>query len=98
MTEVLTIQSFEPHVGTGFTIHTDERNEVLTLTEATPGKFSYPGGREPFSLTFNGSSNDLMLHSQMVVLQHPVMGELHIMISPLGRNEDGTFYYEAVFN
>lgn len=98
MLDTLTIASFEPHVGTGFTIHTDDRDEVLTLVQADRGKPSGKDLRESFSLVFNGSSNDLMFHSQMVMLSHPEMGDLGIMISPIGRNDDGTYRYEAVFN
>ncbi|MCW3849573.1 hypothetical protein OF829_20240 [Sphingomonas sp. LB-2] len=96
--EGLTKESFEPHIGTGFTIHTAELDEVFVLTEVTPGKPSYAGGREPFSLMFNGSSTELMFHSQLIVFEHPEMGGLAILVSPLGRNDDGTYRYEAVFN
>ena len=94
----LTIESFQPHIGTAFTVHTDQHEEVLTLKQVDAGKPSYPGGRDPFALVFDGSSNDLMFHSQTVVFHHPEMGELAFLISPFGRNDDGTFRYEAVFN
>jgi hypothetical protein len=97
MLETLTHESFEPHVGTGFAITTDDFEEVLTLTEIRPGK-PIPGfDRTPFALSFVGASQELMFHSQTVELKHPEMGTLAIMISPYGRNEDGTFRYEAVF-
>ena len=98
MSEVLTIESFQPHLGTGFAVHADEHVETFTLTEATPGKHSMPGGREPFSLVFDGSSKDLMFHSQLLHFKHEAMGDLAFMISAIGRNEDGTYRYEAVFN
>ena len=72
----LTIQSFEPHIGTGFKITTNNHVEVFTLTEVTPGKPSFPGGRDPFSLVFSGSSNDLMLNSQLIAFTHPEMAPL----------------------
>lgn len=93
----LTIESFQPHIGTAFTINTDEHVETFTLSEISPGKHGIPGGREPFALVFEGSSSEMMFHSQMVVLRHEVMGELAIMISPFARAEDGHFRYEAVF-
>jgi hypothetical protein len=98
MTEMLTMHDFEPHLGTGFTITTDSHVEVLTLDEVTASKHPNPGGREPFSLAFTGSSNDLMLHSQMVHFTHPAMGEITMTISPFGRTEEGYFRYEAVYS
>ena len=92
-----TIQDFQPHVGTGFVIHTNEHVETFTLTAVEPGKHSQPG-RESFALLFNGSSNDLMINSQLVLFKHDVMGDVEIMVSPIGRNDDGTVRYEAVFN
>lgn len=94
----LTIQDFEPHVGTGFVIHTNEHVETFTLTRVEASKHPGHNGREPFSLLFVGSSNDLMINSQLVLFKHEAMGDLAIMISPIGRNDDGTVRYEAVFN
>jgi hypothetical protein len=96
--EHLTHESFAPHVGTGFTIRTDDHDEVLTLTAVDPSKEYAQQVRQSFALLFDGSSNDLMFHSQLVVLSHPEMGDLPITISPIGRNEDGTYRYEAIFN
>jgi hypothetical protein len=96
--ELLTHEDFAPHVGTGFVIHTDDHDEVLTLTAVDPGKQMIEGGRVSFALLFSGSSNDLMFHSQMVRVDHPEMGKVDILISPFGRNDDGTYRYEAVFN
>ncbi|MES2441571.1 MAG: hypothetical protein V4574_01970 [Pseudomonadota bacterium] len=98
MIESLTHESFEPHVGTAFNIHTDNHNEALTLAKVDPGKQYMETGRQSFSLLFDGSSNDMMIHSQIVKLKHAELGDLDIMISPVGRNDDGTFRYEAVFN
>lgn len=91
----LTHEHFAAHVGTAFSIHTDNHVEVLTLKTVEPGSKYLE--RESFALVFHGSSNDLMFHSQMVRLDHAEMGPLDIMISPIGRNEDGTYKYEAVF-
>jgi hypothetical protein len=96
--ELLTHDDFEPHIDTAFVIHTDDHDEVLTLTQVDPGKHYADAGRQSFALMFNGSSTDLMLHSQLVRLDHAAMGKLDIMITPVGRNDDGTFRYEAVFN
>lgn len=98
MIDKLTYESFEPYIGTAFTIHTNDHDEVLTLKTVDPGKPYSEQLRQPFALTFDGSSNDLMFHSQMVRVKHAEMGDLDIMISPFGRNDDGTYRYEAVFS
>ena len=97
MLEDLTHESFEPHVGSGFAISVDGHEDVLTLTEVAARK-PVPGfDRAPFSLTFTGARSDALFNSQLLDMQHAELGTLSIMISPLGRNEDGTFRYEAVF-
>jgi hypothetical protein len=97
MLESLTHESFEPHVGTGFAIEAGEYAETLTLTEVKPRQPLAGFDRAPFSLSFTGASNELMFHSQTYEMRHPELGTLPIMISPTGRNDDGTFRYEAVF-
>ena len=98
MLETLTHETFEPHIGTDFVIRTDNHNEALTLTKVEPGKHHREEGRQSFALLFDGSSADLMVHSQLVRLEHGTLGALEFMISPVGRNESGTFRYEAIFN
>jgi hypothetical protein len=97
MLDTLKMGSFEPHMGSGFTIDTPDHKEVLTLVEVTAGK-QQTEERRSFSVLFRGSSNETLIHSQLVSLDHPEMGRLDIMISPVSRNDDGTFNYEAVFN
>jgi hypothetical protein len=97
MLESLTHESFEPHIGTGFALAIGEYEDVLTLTEVKPRKPLAGFDRVPFVLSFTGASHELMFHSQTYELSHPEMGALPIMISPTGRNDDGTFRYEAVF-
>ena len=97
MIDTLTPESFEPHVGSGFTVAVGEEEHVLTLAEVTPRK-AFPGyTRTPFSLMFDGARTDAMFDSQLIEMVHPEMGTLAIMISPVGKNADGTFRYEAVF-
>ncbi|MBO9711574.1 hypothetical protein [Sphingomonas sp.] len=97
MLETLTHESFEPLVGTGFAIEVDGHEDVLTLSEVRVGK-PIEGFRVPFSLTFNGARTDALFHSQTLSVRHDTLGELAFMISPLTRNADGTFQYQAVFN
>ena len=97
MLEGLTAASFEPHIGTEFAISLDGEDEVLTLTAVTPGK-AHPGyEREPFALSFNGARTDALFPSRTVDMRHETMGAIAFMITPTGRNEDGTFRYEAIF-
>ena len=97
MLDKLTMGSFEPHKGSGFTIDTPQHKETLSLVEVTVGK-QQTEDRRSFSVLFRGSSTETLIHSQIVPLEHPEMGRLEIMISPVARNDDGTFNYEAVFN
>lgn len=97
MLENLTHESFEPHIGSAFAIEVGEYSETLTL-DAVKTREPLPGfDRAPFALSFTGASNELMFHSNTYEMEHPELGTLPIMISPTGRNDDGTFRYEAVF-
>lgn len=97
MLPTLTHESFEPHIGTDFAISAAGQEEVLTLVDVTYGK-QFPGfERMPFTLVFKGARADGHFESEMFELVHPEMGALAIMISPTGRNEDGTYRYEAEF-
>jgi hypothetical protein len=91
-------EDFTPRIGTAFTIRAGDFEEVLTLVEVQPGKPVYEGAREPFSLLFDGSRDDVRIESQTVPLDHDEMGRLDILISPIARNENGTVRYEAIFN
>ncbi|MEI9899135.1 MAG: hypothetical protein WDN31_02315 [Hyphomicrobium sp.] len=93
----LTHESFGPLLGSGFAIAVGEHEDVLTLTEVVPRPELTGYARTPFTLVFNGGRNDALFHSQLLELRHPELGTLPLLISPVGRNADGTFRYEAVF-
>jgi len=97
-TTLPTYEDFLPHVGTGFGISSEGEDDVLTLTKVEPGRASPIDGQTAFSLSFTGARNDAMFHSHTFDLTHEVLPPMWILISPTGRNEDGTFNYEAVFN
>ncbi|WP_448188432.1 DUF6916 family protein [Azospirillum sp. sgz301742] len=96
----LTLDSFTPHVGTPFALNHPEFQETFTLVEAKAGiPHDHPmKKRDPFSLLFHGSSTDRQFNQQIMPLKHEAMGELAIFLVPLGRNEDGSIRYQAVFN
>lgn len=98
MLETLTHESFEPHVGTEFTVSVGEYDDVFTLTEVSARK-PIPGfERVPFALIFQGTRTDLFFNSQALEFRHPVMGTIAMMMSPLGPDQTGAYRYEVVFS
>jgi len=99
MLESLTINDFADKIGQPFKIRFEENVEVdLTLSKVDPGKYKSPvGGREPFSLIFNGPEN-LRLSQGAFPLEHEALGSLPIFIVPVGQNADGTILYQAIFS
>jgi hypothetical protein len=94
---VLTYESFSPHVNSTFALGLGAVTLDLTLTEATRRTaYPHPGVmREPFSLIFRSTIQDV-LPQQIYPFSHPAMGELEMFIVPIGRDADGVTY-EAVF-
>lgn len=96
----LVLDSFKPHVGTGFVLDHPEAQETFTLVAATelPSHDHPMKKRDPFSLFFHGSRTDIQFNQQILPLKHEAMGEIHIFVVPIARNDDGTIRYQAVFN
>lgn len=96
----MTIESFEPHVGTSFTVKTPN-GETVQLTLSSVGRImervrSTRLKRQPFSIYFDGEPG-FFLPQATYSFSHPSLGEdVPIFIVPVAR-EDGTFQYEAVF-
>ncbi|NNC90268.1 MAG: hypothetical protein HKN82_17565 [Akkermansiaceae bacterium] len=101
----LTAETFEPHVGSVFTIVAGEdRREIrLDRVEAKPQLMegaTNPDGtpfykRTPFVLTFSGPAAELFGQSTFEV-HHEVLGVMPLFIKPFA--EDGTTsYYESFF-
>ncbi len=95
----LKAEHFADLVGDGFTVAHPDHSETLTLEKIeasrkspNPAKF-----RDPFSLFFKGESTGVMLNQHTHPLENPKLGRLEIFLVPLGRNDDGTFRYQAVF-
>lgn len=96
--DILTLEHFQPHVGTSFILDYPEHRETLTLDKAVPldsRGFVREGGN--FRLTFTGSSDGVMLQQHSYRLTHGVMGEVELFLVPTRRNDNGTFSYLSTF-
>ena len=93
--EQLTAATFEPHVGTTFTIEVAAERVPLVL-ESVATLADRPGGRDPFSLLFRGSAEPLLAQS-IRRLEHAELGVLEIFIVPLAPDRGGA-RYEAIFS
>lgn len=96
--EKLSLEDFEPHVGSGFKVVTEGVPEqVLTLTQARKLRDQpfEEGFRIPFSLLFEGPAPMLQQHTHG--FEHDEMGQRYIFIVPIAKAGDG-FRYEAIFN
>ena len=102
MLDQLTIESFEPHVGTSFWLHTTNqtgRHKIeLRLERAAKVMESQAARlqRNAFSLFFRGPGS-IYLEQQIYQLTHDAFSEpLDIFLVPVGKEPAG-YLYEAVF-
>ena len=98
MLDQLTIESFEPHVGTSFWVEFPNGAKVeLRLTRAARVMESEAARlpRHPFSLYFVGPKSYL-LPQATYRLTHESAGTLEIFLVPVGQEND-LYLYEAVF-
>lgn len=102
MLSFLTKQHFVPFLGQMFNVALE--NGVLPLNlqevadETRHGAQGYK--REPFSLFFCAPAT-VPLNQGTYMLTHPIMGELHIFLVPVGRQGEGgneQISYQALFN
>jgi hypothetical protein len=96
MLDTLTIESFEPHVGTSFWLHENGHNVELRLTRTARVMASEAARlkRTAFSLYFLGP---LLLPQHIYRLTHEGFTEpLDLFLVPIGKDAGG-FNYEAVF-
>jgi hypothetical protein len=96
MLDQLTIESFEPHVGTSFWLRNNTQKVELRLTRAAPVMESEAARlhRTAFSLYFLGP---VLLPQQIYQLTHDGFPEpLDLFLVPIGKGANG-FNYEAVF-
>ena len=96
--QVLTFETFAPHLNSTFALALGESGVDLTLTEATrqPAQ-PFPGMlREPFSLIFR-SASPVVLPQRIYPFRHQTMGRFEMFIVPIARDPAG-IVYQAIFN
>ena len=98
MLDQLTVETFEPHVGSTFWVEFPNGSKVeLRLTGAAKVMESEAARleRHPFSLYFIGPKSYL-LPQRTYHLTHEQLGALEIFLVPVGQDAS-TYQYEAVF-
>ncbi|MGF6212014.1 DUF6916 family protein [Comamonas sp. 4034] len=94
----LTLEDFQPHVGTVFVGLLADSEVPFQLVEVQPLQSS--GGaqlyRQPFSLVFRNESA-VLFPQQTYSMRHASMGDQAIFVVPVARDATG-FLYQAVFN
>lgn len=98
MLDQLTVETFEPHVGSSFWVEFPSGGKVeLRLVRAAKVMESEAArlDRHPFSLYFIGPKS-YKLEQSIYHLTHPSMEALDIFIVPVGEDAQ-TYQYEAVF-
>ena len=96
MLDTLTIESFEPHVGTSFWLQNNAQKIELRLTKAARVMESEAARlkRTAFSLFFLGP---VLLPQQIYRLTHDGFADpIDLFLVPVGKDPGG-FNYEAVF-
>lgn len=96
MLDRLTIESFEPHVGSTFWLFDADRKVEFRLTSVARVMESEAARlkRNPFSLYFLGP---ILLEQRIYRLRHEAFADpLDIFLVPIGKEPNG-FSYEAVF-
>jgi hypothetical protein len=92
------LERFEPLLGSAFTLRTGEGEPTALparLVEARAGGRPGTGGRQPFSLTFEGPPQPL-LPQRIYRVEHPRLEAMDLFLVPVGRSAAG-LHYQAVF-
>jgi len=98
MLDQLTVESFEPHVGSSFWVHEGNHKIELRLERAAKVMESAAArlNRNPFSLFFRGPLT-VYLDQKIYQIKHDAFPEpLGIFLVPVGKDTRG-YLYEAVF-
>ena len=99
MLDQLTIESFEPHVGSTFWVEFPNDTKVeLRLTAASKVMESEAArlARHPFSLYFMGPKS-FLLQQHIYHVTHEKMGAMDVVLVPVGQDAQA-YQYEAVFS
>lgn len=93
------IGTFSPHVGTEFVLEDQAGRRVALLLGEVRSLGLQPNAprAEPFALMFTGPAQPF-LEQRIYRFEHQVLGPLDIFIVPVGTDDVGALYYEAVFN
>lgn len=98
MLDQVTIDTFEPYVGTSFWADFPNGAKVeLRLTQVARVMVSELArlNRQPFSLFFSGPGS-FLLKQHTYRLTHETLDPMEIFLVPVGQEGDG-YQYEAVF-
>ena len=95
MFERVTKQKFDEQLDTIFTAVWDKADPMELRLVAVRGLFTSPRN-EQFAVEFLGEP-ERFLGQGVQRLQHSVLGEMDLFITPINRDSKG-YYYEAVFN
>jgi hypothetical protein len=95
MLERLSLNDFEPLVGSPFTMHLGEQTVELTLVTVEGHGEARDGGRAPFSLLFRGPQG-LLAEQRIYRLEHETLGALEVFVVPVQPDADGSLF-EIVF-
>jgi hypothetical protein len=100
----LSASTFEPHIGTEFSVALPDIGQVADQDVASlrlvdvirrPAQAGAPR-TDPFTLEFTGPPS--ALEQRIHTLSHTILGALELFLVPIGLDPDGRVRYEAVFN
>lgn len=92
----LTLASFEPLIGSQFTLWLDDATQMPALLLQARATHGGGASREPFSLTFEAPAEH-PLPQRIYRLAHPGFATgLNIFLVPVARSVNG-LHYEAIF-
>ena len=96
MLDQLTIDDFQPFVGTPFAVGDEGQAGLLELTAAEAARADGGAVRVGFSLLFRGARASMLPQGVHRIL-HPTLGAMDIFLVPVGLDAQG-MQYEAIFN
>ena len=99
MPDAFSPDTFEPHVGSEFSIKRGPGPLVLLQLDKVDRHEprSHGDRRDPFALLFVGPGGQ-PLPQAIYPMDHDMLGRLDIFVVPIGPLPDGRQQYEAVFN